>query len=114
MTATTTTDPVESTAADLLELRLQRASAEGLHGIASLRTLLLLEREGGLPMNLVAARTGKSTAAQTSMADRLTKLGFIRREAGIQDRRIQRLVLTFEGLNAVRRILSAETAIPSA
>lgn len=99
------TIPDTSTALDASAL-LGRAAAEGLGGIASLRTLLYLHDHGPTALSILAAHCGRSTASLTGSADRLTKHGYVRREHAANDRRIIRLVLTFEGRNAITRILA--------
>ncbi len=101
---TTATDiPDESTALDISAI-LARAAAEKL-GLSGFRTLLYLQDEGSASLSSIAEHCGQTGSALTSLADRLTKRGFVRREHSTTDRRSVRLVITFEGRNALARIL---------
>lgn len=97
---TTTT---ESTALDISAV-LDRAAAEKL-GLSSFRALLYLHDQGPAALSRIAVHCGFSHAACTGLADRLAKLGLVRREHSTTDRRSIRLELTFEGRNAIARIL---------
>lgn len=94
---------IESTALDINAI-LARAAAEKL-GLSSLRALLYLHDQGPATLSAISAHCSISTAACTGLADRLVKLGLVRREHSTTDRRSIRLGLTFEGRNAVARIL---------
>ncbi len=100
--------PDQSTALDI-DAILRRAAAEKL-GLSGFRTLLLLRDQSSAPLSVIAAHCGQTSSAVTSLADRLAKLGFVRREHSLTDRRSIRLVITFEGRNAVARILPPVTA----
>lgn len=100
-TAIDTSD--QSTALDISAI-LQRAATEKL-GLSGFRTLLLLHDQGPASLSTIAAHCGQTSSAVTSLADRLTKLGLVRREHSTTDRRSIRLELTFEGRNAIARIL---------
>lgn len=94
----------ESTALDISAI-LARATAEKL-GISSFQALLFLHDHGPAALSRIADHCGRSHAACTGLADRLVKLGFVRRDHTSADRRMIRLELTFEGRNAVARILT--------
>ncbi len=103
---TTTADiPDQSTALDITAI-LKRAAAEKL-GLSSFLALLYLHDQGPAKLNLVAAHCGITASAATGTADRLVKLGLVRRECAPGDRRTVLLELSFEGRNAVARILAA-------
>jgi DNA-binding MarR family transcriptional regulator len=99
------TTTIDSTALQISGI-LALAAKEKLKGIASLRALLYLHDQGPASLSKVATHCGLSTAAITGTADRLTKLGLVRRDQTCKDRRIIRLELTFEGRNAIARILT--------
>lgn len=58
----------------------------GLHR-SDLRCLEIAARAGGVSAGELAARTGLSTSAVTSVVDRVEALGFVRRVRDVTDRR---------------------------
>ena len=58
------------------------------------RILYVLWQEDGVSISRIARQTGLANTTLTSMLDRMTAMGLIRREAAEGDRRSQRIVLT--------------------
>lgn len=103
----TTATPTEHHAAvDLLTTLVRSTTlrtACGSHGDRlALLTLDTADYRGeALAMHQVGARIGLSRAALTSLADRLERAGYARRELDAEDRRRVLLVITHEGRELV-------------
>ncbi len=83
-------------------------------GAGSLQTLAILDLCGGsAKLGVIAGRLCVSTAAMTSLADRLTKAGLVQRSFPKTDRRVIHLELTFHGREVLKQILS-ENSEPAA
>lgn len=76
--------------------------------------LFVLHRDGGFALGALAQRIVLSRAAMTTLADRLTNVGLVERQADPGDRRRLTLVLTERGraaVDAVLNIVAAEAAL---
>jgi DNA-binding MarR family transcriptional regulator len=76
-------------------------------------TVLYLVRTEGVTLAELARRCMVAPTVITGIVDRLERQGFIRREADPHDRRVNRLVLTEDGIRvsqSVERGLTAEVA----
>lgn len=72
---------------------LKTARHLGLN-LTTLEALLTLAERDSLPMTQLAHAIGQSSAAITGTADRLAKLGLVKRDPSVADRRSISLVLT--------------------
>jgi len=88
---------------ELIE-KLKRARNSEL-SLTALITLLVLYRDESSDMTTIADETGVSTAAVTSMIDRLEKLGLAARFTVTGDRRKVYVQLTKSGIELVKELL---------
>jgi DNA-binding MarR family transcriptional regulator len=91
-----------------LDSILAAATPLGLTSPRKIRTMLHLMEHHQCPMTSLAEKLGTSTAAVTGIIDDLEKLGYVRREYGIQDRRQILLCITLTGRVQCERILNPE------
>ena len=75
-------------------LRTKKISMSALHAVIC----LYLNRERQISLSTLAANLGVSTAAVTSVADGMEKLGFARRRVNNLDRRLTWIGLTPRGI----------------
>ncbi len=75
-------------------LRTKKISMSALHAVIC----LYLNRERQISLSVLAANLGVSTAAVTSVADGMEKLGFARRRVNNLDRRLTWIGLTPRGI----------------
>src|SRR5690348_191235 len=99
---------------DSLTTLVKRAGAVGHSiadgfGLAPHDLLAMFKLDSGLAMKELAQRMGCDASFITTIADNLEKHGFLRRQPGLQDRRVKILALTPEG-EAAKEALMAQLA----
>jgi len=93
-------------------INVRLASRNYLEDLTPTQFALLdaLYQSGTLPQNQISAKLFKSAGNITAIVDQLEKLGWVRREQGIEDRRLSLVSLTPHGKTAVERMLSGYKA----
>lgn len=94
-----------------MNIDLSAARKAGITNLNQIETLLAL-RHQLLSMGDLADRLHVSTAAITTMIDRMELAGLIFRERTSMDRRIIHIRLTEHGTRIADTLLAAEPAIP--
>jgi DNA-binding MarR family transcriptional regulator len=72
-----------------------------------MRGLFVLNAENGLPLTELAPRMGLSVAAAGRSVDGLVRNGLVQRTEDPADRRVKRLTVTAQGIEAIARIAGA-------
>jgi DNA-binding MarR family transcriptional regulator len=72
--------------------------------LPQLFVLGILKKENELRMTDLAKFIGVTTAAMTGIVDRLIKYGYLKRQAGVEDRRIIKVSLTAKGAALVTKV----------
>lgn len=80
--------------------------------LASMRSLLVMPVDEGIPMRELARRLGCDTSYVTSLVDTLEVNGLATRQAHATDRRIKVIVLTAKGRRMARRAQVADNTPP--
>ncbi len=93
-----------------LESTLAAAKSLGLTSSNKIRTMLRLMDRHQCPMTSIASYLGVSTASITGIVDDLEKLGYVRREYGVRDRRQILISITLTGRVQCERFLNPELA----
>lgn len=88
-----------------LDAILAAAKSLGITSSNKIRTMLHLKDRHQCPMTSIASHLGVSTASITHIVDDLEKLGYVRREYGVRDRRQILISITLTGRVQCERLL---------